>query len=199
MITGVIFDWGGVLIDDPEPGIAAYCSSQLGVTGSLFREARKEYAPAIFRGEISEAEYWQKVCSVLQVAVPTKPLIAEALRQSYKARPVILSLVRKLKEDGYKTALLSNIEEPSTVLFDELSYKDLFDAVMFSCRCRIAKPHPQIYQRTLEDLAIPAEEALFIDDREENIEGARAVGLRGILYQNKEQTYSDLQQAGVAI
>ncbi len=198
-MKGIIFDWGGVLIEDPEPGIAAYCSSQLRVAERAFREARQEYAPLIFRGEISESEYWQKMCLTLQTDVPATPLIAEALRQSYIAKPGMLSLVQTLRERGHKTALLSNIEKPSIVLFDEQKLEGLFDAVTFSCRYGVAKPDKRIYEITLKGLALNAEETVFIDDRTENITGALKVGLQGILYQNEDQLQQDLLKLGVIV
>lgn len=199
MIKAIIFDWGGVLIDDPEPGITAYCSSQLKVAETTFRGARNEYAPLIFRGEISEMEYWQKMCSTLQTDVPLQPIIAKALRQSYIAKPRMLSLVQTLRERGYKTALLSNIEEQSTVLFDEQKLKGLFDAVTFSCCYGVAKPDKRIYEITLKVLALNAEETIFIDDQAKNITGALKVGLQGILYQNEDQLQQDLSKLGVIV
>ena len=55
------------------------------------------------------------------------------------------------------------------------------------------KPDPEIYKYTLEKLDILPEESVFIDDLEENIKGAEAVGIRGIIFKNFEQCKLDLE------
>ena len=46
MIKAVIFDWGGVLIDNPALGLVAYCAEHLGVSEATFAEAHKKFEPA---------------------------------------------------------------------------------------------------------------------------------------------------------
>ena len=58
----------------------------------------------------------------------------------------------------------------------------LFDVMVFSAEEGIQKPDPVIYQRTLSRLEVEAQEAIFIDDWLESVEGARSVGLHGIHY-----------------
>jgi putative hydrolase of the HAD superfamily len=59
---------------------------------------------------------------------------------------------------------------------------DLFDVIMFSAEEGVRKPDPEMYQRMLSRLGVNAKEAIFIDDRADNIDGARAVGMYGIHY-----------------
>ena len=68
----------------------------------------------------------------------------------------------------------------------------LFDVIISSYNVRMKKPDPRIYQHTLEKLGIRPEEAVFIDDLEENVKGAEVVGIKGIVFKNSEQCRSDL-------
>ena len=50
MLKAVIFDWGGVLIDNPFSGLIAYCSEALDVPPDRFAEVREAHYPAFLKG-----------------------------------------------------------------------------------------------------------------------------------------------------
>jgi FMN phosphatase YigB (HAD superfamily) len=64
----------------------------------------------------------------------------------------------------------------------------------FSAEVKLVKPHPAIYQHTLQGLGVSAAEALFVDDRERNTTAAQALGIRAIQYHTIEQLRDDLQK-----
>jgi HAD superfamily hydrolase (TIGR01509 family) len=74
---------------------------------------------------------------------------------------------------------------------------DAFDVSVFSCLEGVAKPERKIYELTLDRLATPAGQTLFIDDRQDFIDGAQRVGLQTILFKNVEQLKKNL--AGFAL
>ena len=61
------------------------------------------------------------------------------------------------------------------------------DGGIFSCRVHMLKPAPEIYQALLSKYQLNAEECVFFDDRPENAEGANAVGIHGIVFENLTQ------------
>ena len=73
---------------------------------------------------------------------------------------------------------------PATNFFYEQNY-NLFDAVVFSCNVGVRKPNPNIYKIMLKKLNVQPQEAVLIDDREENIVGAKKVGINAILFVDK--------------
>ncbi|HEY8489921.1 MAG TPA: HAD-IA family hydrolase, partial [Dehalococcoidia bacterium] len=70
--------------------------------------------------------------------------------------------------------------------------------VVNSCREGCAKPEARIYRLTLERLGLPAEAAVFVDDVEANVEGARAVGMAGVRFVDYQGLVRDLRALGVA-
>jgi FMN phosphatase YigB (HAD superfamily) len=56
----------------------------------------------------------------------------------------------------------------------------------------------EIYEHTLQKLDVRADEALFLDDRLENVEGARAVGMHSLLFHGVRHLQEDLQREGLA-
>jgi len=69
--------------------------------------------------------------------------------------------------------------------------------LVWSFQLGIAKPDPEIYRHTLAKLGTRPEETLFIDDKLENIEAARALGMKAIQFFSVEELRADLIAAGL--
>jgi len=66
-------------------------------------------------------------------------------------------------------------------------------------RVRRIKPEPAIYEYALKIIKVPASEVLFIDDRDANLEQARAAGIQVIRFQSVNQLRDDLEARGFPI
>ncbi len=191
-IKSVIFDWGGVLIDDPGPAVMQYCAEALSVSGEGFTKAYHKFAADFQKGNISEDTFWDRICRQLSVPRPTLPsLWGRAIESAYRPKEEMFSLAGSLHRSGYRTGLLSNTEKPAVRHFHRQGY-DMFDATVFSCIEGTAKPERKIYELALEKLAVKPNQAVFIDDRTDYIAGARQVGLNTILFKSIEQVRNEL-------
>lgn len=187
MIKAIILDWGGVLIDNPVPGFMTYCSDYFGLPNKVFTQATYEFYEDFAKGKITEDAFWEKLCARLNVAKPSvESLLTEAFERVYFERDDVISLVASLKDKGYKLALLSNTEKPMVDCFRRRNY-DFFDLTVFSCMEGVIKPDRKIYELTLNKLRINPHEAIFIDDKEENIIAAKAMGINAILFETPEK------------
>ena len=81
----------------------------------------------------------------------------------------------------------------------EFDWLDQFDHLTFSAEVRLIKPDAAIYEHSLRGVGVAASEALFVDDKEPNVQGARAVGLRALRFRSVEQLRSDLQELGFPV
>jgi putative hydrolase of the HAD superfamily len=100
----------------------------------------------------------------------------------------VLSWVRDLRSAGLRTSILSNL--PRTLgerLRGEAGFLEHFDQVTFSCELGFIKPEAPIYQYAIEGLGVAPGEALFLDDRPDNVEGARAVGIHAEVFNSWEE------------
>uniref|UniRef100_A0A914PD99 HAD family phosphatase n=1 Tax=Panagrolaimus davidi TaxID=227884 RepID=A0A914PD99_9BILA len=94
----------------------------------------------------------------------------------------VVSALKKLKESGFKIALLTNngwIDDTKTKSMIPCD-TEYFDVIVESCRVNMRKPFPDIYQLTLEKLELKPEECIFIDDLKMNCEAAEKLGIKSI-------------------
>ena len=87
-----------------------------------------------------------------------------------------------VKEQGYKIYVLSNASSSFYEYFPDFAPFDYFDGIVVSCDIHIVKPDIRIYRHLLEKYGLNPEECLFIDDMEENVEGARKAGIAGSVF-----------------
>jgi putative hydrolase of the HAD superfamily len=67
----------------------------------------------------------------------------------------------------------------------ELGYASMFDGELYSCQLGAAKPSERYFELALEAVGADAASTLFIDDRPENVAGARRVGLASFVYDGR--------------
>lgn len=92
-----------------------------------------------------------------------------------------LAVVRHVKSQGYKVALVTNSVAEWKPLWRPALPDDLFDVVVDSAEVGCRKPEPAIYEHTLAALGVDsADQAVFVDDFEWNVNGAIAVGMTGL-------------------
>ncbi len=200
MIKAVIFDWGGVLIDDPSREMTRFFAGKLGCGKDILVPAISEYIGEFQTGRIAEDDMWEKICASYGLKKPASgSLWKEAVENVFKDREDVFGLVSRIKKSGCITAFLSNTEQPAMEYFYEKKYYSYFDTAVFSCAEGCAKPEPEIYNITAKRLGIEPFEAVFIDDKPENIEGAEKTGMSGILYKDFGDVVLRLRDFGLKI
>jgi len=94
-------------------------------------------------------------------------------------REEVWDLALSFRLDGGRTAFLSNgVVEAMARIRAERHLERWFDVVVVSCEVGAAKPNPVIFEMCLSQLGVKPRQALFVDDRIENIEGAARLGLQ---------------------
>jgi putative hydrolase of the HAD superfamily len=193
----VIFDFGGVICFHPDPPRWKRAAEIANLPVEEFMRAfwanRIEYDA----GRWTPAEYWHSVAQIAGTHFPDSELPALIRREielwnNYDSR--VLRWTRQLRAVGVRTAILSNLPQP---LGEELrgtpGFLEHFDHVTFSYELGVVKPQPEIYRHAFEGLGIAPAEALFLDDRQDNVDGSCAVGLRGEVY----TTWEDFVASGL--
>lgn len=186
MIKEVIFDCFGVLTQDGWSKLI----QQYGNDSN--RNQLSDLNKAADQGVISLDEFYK---SVSEITKATKADIVQILVNSYHPEDAVFALVAQLKK-GYKIGLISNISAPIEQYLPTAPL-ELFNEQTLSYQVGVAKPDLRIFELHLQKTGVKSDEAVFIDDREVNVEAARSVGLHGIWYKNLEQLENDLRQLGI--
>ena len=155
-----------------------------GLTESRFREIYASFRLDYDRGAVSAAGYWKHIADATGRELSTGQI--EQLREADvtmwgRLNPDILLWAERLRAAGYKTAILSNMHDDMVQhLRSNGDWAKRFDSLTLSSAIGMVKPEPEIFEYCLKSLGVRPEEALFIDDRETNIEGALRAGISGI-------------------
>ena len=198
-IKAVIFDWGGVLIDDPGPGLMEYCARKLDVEVDDFINSFDKLLEDYQTNSISEDKFWELISDDLNTEkLSQTSLWKEAFISVYKPKEEMFALVGSLKAKGYKTAILSNTEIPALDFFLEQRY-NCFDVQVFSCKEGTRKPYKKIYDIVIERLECLPEQAIFIDDKKPMVEGAKQANLVAIHFQSVVQVKNELIELGLKV
>jgi putative hydrolase of the HAD superfamily len=107
---------------------------------------------------------------------------AEFVRTCLVPRAGAIETLAELRARGFRTGLITVCTEDVELLWPESEFAGLFDAEVFSNAIGLSKPDPRIYLACCEQLGVEPHEAVFVGDgANDELEGARRVGLRPIL------------------
>jgi putative hydrolase of the HAD superfamily len=200
-LRAVVFDYGKVLSEDPHP--EAY-QELLRITGLPEDEFESRYwvdRLAYDRGDLTGPAYWAKLVADAGLDLSTKEvaqLNASDVRMWTSINERMVAWHKKLKERGLKTAILSNMgDSVMERILEIFAWVEEFDVLVWSFQHRMIKPDAAIYQLALNKLGAAPEETLFLDDKLENIEAARQLGIHGVQFSTVEQLREDLVSSGL--
>lgn len=201
-IRAVIFDYGLVLSGPADPAARVRLLELTNLAPEVFDAHYWKYRLDYDRGTLNGRTYWQTIGRDTGISL-TPEQIAALIEQDVllwaSLNPVMLDWVVRVQAAGLKTAILSNMgEELLAHMRQNFRWLDAFDHHTWSCELNIVKPEAAIYEHTLAAVGVQPEEALFIDDRAENIEGAKKAGLHALLFRDADTLQSNLQHAGWA-
>ena len=110
-----------------------------------------------------------------------------------------VEVLRQLRDKGdvQLVALTNWSHETFPVALDRFDFLGWFEGIVVSGTEKTIKPLRDIYEIAINRYSIPREHAIFIDDNKENVEGAKAVGLQGLWFQNPGQLRHDLAELGL--
>ena len=104
-----------------------------------------------------------------------------------RVNPQTLALARDIRAHAVRTAILSNIPHDLLAEVRRFDWLDEFEVKIWSCELGIVKPDPAIYHTCLEALRCEARQTLFFDDRPNNVEAARELGMDAHIFESAEQ------------
>jgi epoxide hydrolase-like predicted phosphatase len=195
MLKAIIFDVGGVLIRTQSRAGREKWAARLGLDSWAFENF-------VFNGESGrQAQLGQKTFAAHWRWLGNHFSLDEAglaeMQRDFFAGDVmnesLVAYVKRLRQAGYRTGLLSNFGDDARHVWTEVyPFIEHFDGLVISAEVGLMKPDPKIYHLAAESVRVKVEEALFVDDFIENIEGAKRVGMQTIHFTDPETVQQQL-------
>lgn len=186
MIKNVVLDMGNVLLAyDPNVILDKICEDE-NEKAIIYRElfCGEEWIMGDY-GTIKNAERFDGVSK----RVPTH--LHDKLRACVADWDICMKPVNKAQEfcktvrdKGYNVYVLSNACNKFYEYFPRYFDLEFFDGVVVSSDIHMIKPDVRIYEYLLKKYNLKPEECLFIDDREENVEGALKAHMNSVIFDN---------------
>ena len=196
MVKNLVFDVGGVLI------------------GFRWEDMMRDYGMSEdmlpgFGHEVFDDPLWKELDlgylsfeEVLARYIRKYPHYAQEIRYLFchgelmsVPRPDVWQEVKRLKEKGYRIYLLSNY---SSVMFQKhtqgASFHKYLDGRIMSYEVHAVKPEPEIYRKLFSVFSLKPEECLFFDDRLDNVETSRSMGMEAIRIRSREHLLEELKK-----
>jgi len=202
-VKAIIFDYGEVLCLQPTTEDIEGSAQILGISADSFRELWGHNRDLYDRGDLSPEMYWRKLAEGAGTTLDDSQLqglYERDVTMWSRINPDMVGWLSALSSAGMKTAVLSNMHigmiQHARHAFQWLDYVNF---TTFSAEVRLIKPDPAIYEHCLRGLDVAPSDTLFIDDREVNVEAARAMGIHALQFLSLAQLRNELQQAGFPV
>ncbi|MBS0622803.1 MAG: HAD-IA family hydrolase [Verrucomicrobia bacterium] len=159
-----------------------------------FDKVNQEKRRAFEQGKM-DAEFWVSYAEERGIELPVNWVEAfqDVMKEAIGINPEMYLLVGKLREQQMPVALLSNIDERLAKLLRDFGLYAPFNPCLLSCEMGIEKPDLRAYEFLLTELNLSAHEVVFIDDKLENVEAAKQLGIDAILFESPEQIRAALR------
>jgi epoxide hydrolase-like predicted phosphatase len=196
MIKNLIFDFGKVLVDyDFEAFFRRYITDE---------ERCRAFTPILHNEEVQRMfdREEHSFDEIIEEIICQHREFEQEIRYFATHYPEIVTnevegmreLLTRLKGEGYGLYGLTNWCSKVYLTMAQFEIFDLLDGYIISSEEKVIKPEAEIYQRLFNKFNLKPEECLFADDRAENIEGGRRVGMEGIVFTDARQYERELEE-----
>lgn len=199
----LIFDFGNVISFFDYMIICDRFGRRLGLSAEEFRTLAEERGMTgllgeFERGAMSDREFSTEVQKRVGLDISFEEFAAD-WQDIFTLNESVAALAPGLKRLGYSLVLGSNTNAIHAPFYRRRFHKTLdhFDHFIYSHEIRVMKPDRRFFEACVNAAGTAPERCLFIDDLAENIAGARAAGLAGIVYRDAPSLIAELREHGV--
>jgi putative hydrolase of the HAD superfamily len=199
-IRALLFDAGDILYYRPygDRNLRSFLS-ELGMGDKEIPEAKKKkYRDQAFTGAISQSQYRQACLREYGVTEPG--LVERGSRamdeddngiQFFKG---VRETLKSLKAKGYLLGIITDTANPIHIKlswFERGGFENVWDSIISSHEVGVEKPDPRIYLAALKQLGLSPRQVVFVGHSPEELDGARALGMKTIAFNYEISTQAD--------
>ena len=197
-ISGVVFDFGGVMTTTTMPERVRRCVAEFGIDWTALERGFARYRRLMDGGFITIDEMYDLIWADADVTLAPE-MKARILEEDFASflegyrNLRTLEWMKALKAGGRKVGILTNMPPAMSPRFRRVfaDFVAVADAMVISGEERMFKPQRRIYDLLRERIGLPADELCFIDDVESNCDGARRAGWRAVRFFDNDQVVRD--------
>ena len=190
MIKAVIWDLGGVIVRTMDSSSREEWETRLnlqpGELHDIVFDGPTGRSASV--GQVGPDEVWDSIVERFDLSQDEGTKLQEDFWRGDRVDNHLVSFIDRIHQ-GYKSGLISNAWRSLRTLIEvEWKIDHLFDDVLISAEVGITKPDPAIYKRSLANLDVNPENAIFVDDFKVNIHAAESLGMKTVWFQSTSQT-----------
>lgn len=185
MIKAVIFDLNGVFIQGPKLSDRFY--KKFGIVPEEFMPVLKNIMGKVRKPDAGDTfAYWKPYLDKWGIKMTRDDFFSFWFDEEKEA-PELTELAKKLKDKGIKIFILSNnFNERADYYKKNFTFLNIFDKVYYSWQTGFVKPNPEAFENLLLENNFKAEECIYFDNSEENIEIGGKLGIKSFLFKDTE-------------
>jgi glucose-1-phosphatase len=193
-VRAVFFDFGGVILRTEHQSPRQHLAQRFGMDYDDIDKVvfGSESARRASIGEIKEDAHWAEVLKRLKHPASE----AKSFQDEFFGGDVIdrklVEFIRSLRGKIH-TGLISNAWSGLREFVTKENIINVFDTIIISAEIGTMKPSARIYEIALEQAKVKANEAVFVDDVAVNIEACEKIGMKGVLFNNPEESLNRLK------
>jgi putative hydrolase of the HAD superfamily len=196
-VSVLFFDVGGVLLSNGWDRVSRrHCVEAFGLDWEEFQDRHEFVSESFETGTMTLDDYLDRTVFYRARSFSRQEFIEGMYAESY-AIPGTLEFVSTLKGRYLLCTLNNESRELNQYRIGRFGLRDVFDLFLTSSYVGVKKPHREIFQLALDITHRAPDEAVFIDDRPLNLEGAKELGIHTIEFDGVERLESSLVALGV--
>lgn len=189
----ILFDVMGTLVYDPfHEEMPAFFGMTL---EELFAVKHRDAWVRFEHGELDEAEFLAQFFADGR-SYDHRGFVT-CVRDAYRYLDGVEPLLARLAQTDVERHALSNYPDWYRYIEESLALSRYLEWSFVSCVTGVRKPDPEAYLGPARRLGVPPEACLFVDDRQKNVDAARAVGMHGLVFEDAAQLERALEERGL--
>lgn len=194
-VRAVFFDFGGVIqrteFQAPRQRLAERFRVDYDDIDKLVFASESARRASV--GEITEDAHWVHVLKWMKKPASELQTIKDEFFGGDVIDHELVTFIRSLR-GKFHVGLISNAWDGMRPFLEKSGLLEIFDTVVISAEVGTMKPEAKIYHLALEQAQVQAKEAVFVDDMPANISACEAIGMKGILFKDPQESIHQLKR-----
>lgn len=193
MIKAILFDFDGVLTIDAtgSQSICNYICKKTGLDIEIFQKEYYKYNDDLLYGRINHKDIWENLCIRLNTLIDINVLYESFINTPIDSK--MIAFIDELKKQNYKIGMVTdNKKDRINDIVQYYGWDNIFDTITISAEIGSGKEGKTIFEKTLDNLNVNADECVFIDNQEKNLIIPKSIGMNVIYFNHDERNYEQL-------